>query len=120
MHEPAWLRRTTEEPRLPVAIAVLVAIGCSASCRTIWRSPWWLLPALELLILVAIVGFRQTSIDRRSRILRALGLSLVVAASLATTWSAVQLIRALIRNHVHTLNPLDNPGLCCATAARSG
>jgi hypothetical protein len=111
IHEPAWLRRTAEEPRLPVAIAVLVAIGLQVIVpHNLTFHPWWLLPGLELLVLIAIIGFRQTSIDRRSKVLRTLSLSLVVAASVATTWSAVQLIQALIRVHA-AKGPLDNPGL---------
>ncbi len=113
IHEPAWLRRTAEEPRLPVAIAILVAIALQAVVPHQFAfDPWWLLPSLELLILVAIIAFRQTSIDRTSKVLRTLSLSLVVAASLATTWSAYQLIRSLIHNQVlvGTPNPLDEPG----------
>jgi hypothetical protein len=114
IHEPAWLRRTAEEPRLPVVFAILVAIGLQVIVpHNLTFRPWWLLPSLELLILAAIIGFRQTSIDRTSKVLRTLSLGLVVAASVATTWSAVQLIRALIQNQAHTAgpHPLDDPGL---------
>ena len=112
MHEPAWLRRTAEEPRLPVAFAILVAIALQVVVpHNLTFRPWWLLPALELLILMAIIGFRQTSIDRTSRLLRTLSLSLVVAASVATTWSAAQLITHLIHNPGGHNDPLDVPGL---------
>jgi hypothetical protein len=112
IHEPAWLRRTTEEPRLPVALAILVAIGLQAIVpHELAFNPWWLLPGLELLILVAIIAFRQTSIDRQSKLLRVLSLGLVVAASLATTWSAFELIQKLIHNHASATDPLDAPGL---------
>lgn len=114
VHEPAWLRRTAEEPRLPVAIAVLIAVGLQAAVpHQLTFRPWWLLPGLELLLLVAIGGFRQTSIDRRSKILRGLSLSLVVAASLATAWSAAELVQSLIHNHTIGTqpNPLDEPGM---------
>ncbi len=113
IHEPAWLRRTADEPRLPVVIAILVAIGLQAIVpHELAFHPWWLLPALELLVLATITAFRQTSIDRRSKLLRFLSLSLVIAASLATTWSAFELIRSLIHNHtaVGTISPLDDPG----------
>jgi hypothetical protein len=117
IHEPAWLRRTTEEPRFPVVLAVLVAIWLQAVVpHQLALHPWWLLPSLELLILVAIIGFRQTSIDRRSKILRTLSLGLVVSASIATTWSAVELIRSLIHNTTASAtNPLDAPGLLLRT-----
>ncbi|HEU0241742.1 MAG TPA: hypothetical protein VFR11_21140 [Micromonosporaceae bacterium] len=99
IHQPAWLRRTTEEPRIPVIIAVLVAVALQGFVpHNLAFSPWWLLPALELLLLVVIILFRQTSIDRQAATLRALGLSLVGAASLATAWSAVRLINELLHN----------------------
>ena len=39
LKEPAWLRRTADEPRIPVIIAVLCAIGLQLRrARTTWRS----------------------------------------------------------------------------------
>jgi hypothetical protein len=100
VHQPAWLRRTAEEPRLPVIFAVLVAVALQAFVpHDLAFRPWWLLPALELLLLVVIILFRQTSIDRQATVLRVLGLSLVIAASLATAWSAVLLVDRLIYPH---------------------
>ncbi len=99
VHQPAWLRRTAEEPRLPVACAVLIAIVLQGFVpHQFALHPWWLLPALELLLLVVIILFRQTKIDRQATILRVLSLSLAVAAGIATAWSAVQFIDELIRN----------------------
>lgn len=100
VHEPAWLRRTTEEPRLPVVIAVLAAIGLQyAVPHNLAFRPWWLLPMIEALLLVLLLFFRQTSISRESRILRVLGLGLVVAASVATAWSVGRLVHELIGGH---------------------
>jgi hypothetical protein len=97
--QPAWLRRTTEEPRLPVALAVLVAIGLQLLVPgSLAFKPQWLLPSLELLLFVVILLFRQTIVDRQSTYLRILGLGLVIAASLATAWSAARLVIALIHN----------------------
>jgi hypothetical protein len=59
--------------------------------------------------LIAIGFFRQTSIDRTSRLLRSLSLGLVIAASLATTFSAFQLVRALVHHHAAG-GVLDEPG----------
>jgi hypothetical protein len=101
VHQPAWLRRTEEEPRIPVVIAVLVAIALQGLVPHHFAfRPWWLLPGIELLLLVVIIAFRQTSVvDNRSKVLRALALLLVVAASVATAWSAVNLVLALIHHH---------------------
>jgi len=103
VHQPAWLRRTTEEPRIPVIIAVLVAVALQGFVpHNLAFSPWWLLPALELLLLVVIILFRQTSIDRQAATLRALGLTLVGAASLATAWSAVELVNELLHHSANS------------------
>ncbi len=112
IHEPAWLRRTAEEPRLPVAFAVLVAVALQAVVpHNLAFKPWWLLPSLELLLLVLIGGFRQTTIDRRSKVLRILGLSLVAASSLATAWSAVELVRTLLHGQGTSMEGLESAGL---------
>jgi hypothetical protein len=111
IHQPAWLRRTADEPRLPVAFAVLCAIALQAIVpHTLAFHPWWLLPTMELLMLVLIGGFRQTKIDRRSKILRGLGIGLVAASSLATAWSAFQLIRVLLHGD-HSVAGLESAGL---------
>ena len=110
LHQPAWLRRTAEEPRLPVACAVLIAIVLQGLVPHRYAfPPWWLLPALELLLLVVIILFRQTKIDRQATILRVLSLSLAVAAGLATAWSAFHLIDELIRN-TDPNGPLNQAG----------
>jgi hypothetical protein len=99
LHQPAWLRRTAEEPRLPVAVAVACAVALQAFVPHQFAfPPWWLLPSIEVLLGVTIILFRQTKIDRQARILRVLSLSLAIAAGLATAWSAGHLIDELIRN----------------------
>jgi hypothetical protein len=98
--EPAWLRRTAEEPRIPVIIAVLCAIALQAFVpHDLAFSPWWLMPSLELLLLISVITLRQTRIDKTSTILRTLSLGIAVAASFATGWSAVRLAYALIHGH---------------------
>ena len=110
-HEPAWLRRTKEEPRLPVVIAVLVAIALQAVVpHNLAFQPWWLLPSIELLLLVVLILFRQTKMDRQSTVLRALGMSLVGAAILATAWSASLLCSELL-GHTPDLHEPDKSGL---------
>jgi hypothetical protein len=100
LKEPAWLRRTADEPRIPVMIAVLCAIGLQLLVpNNLAFQPQWLLPALEFLLLIAIVFFRQTAMDRTTRIVRWLGLLLVSAASVATAWSALHLAWLLIHGH---------------------
>src|SRR3954447_9133976 len=82
--QPAWLRVTRDEPRLHVALAVLVAIGLQLLVPPgLAFRPQWLLPSLEFLLLIVIGAFRQTKVDRRAVYLRVLGLTLVIAASIA-------------------------------------
>jgi uncharacterized membrane protein len=112
LHEPAWLRRTAEEPRLPVIAAVLVAIALQAIVpHNLAFNPWWLLPLIELLLLVVLIFFRQTKMDRQSSVLRVLGLCLVSAAILATAWSAGRLVIELLG---HQANSTVNTGLSSA------
>ena len=110
LHQPAWLRRTAEEPRLPVTIAVACAAALQAFVpHSLAFHPWWLLPGIEVLLGVTIILFRQTKIDRQAMFLRVLSLSLVVAASLATSWSAVHLVQELIGN-TNPNGPLNHAG----------
>jgi hypothetical protein len=110
LHEPAWLRRTAEEPRLPVILAVLVAIGLQAVVpHNLAFTPWWLLPAIELLLLVVLIFFRQTKMDRQSTVLRALAMSLVAAAILATAVSATRLSLELLHHSPGALVPNAPP-----------
>lgn len=98
LKEPAWLRKTAEEPRLPVVVAVLCAIALQGVVpHNLAFHPWWLMPSIELLLLVSVLFVRQTRIERTSKIIRILSLTLVVAASVATAWSAVNLALALIQ-----------------------
>jgi hypothetical protein len=102
--EPAWLRKTADEPRIPVIIAVLCAIALQAVVpHHLAFSPWWLMPALELLLLVSVIFARQTKLDKTSSIIRGLSLSLAAAASFATAWSVVHLARGLINGNDHEL-----------------
>jgi hypothetical protein len=111
-HRPAWLRRTGEEHRLPVGLAVLAAIALQAFVpHNLTFRPWWLLPAIELILLVVIILFRQTKINRESTILRILGITLVAAASAATAYSAARLVIELVHNRAGSDSGLDNAGL---------
>lgn len=110
LHQPAWLRRTAEEPRLPVTIAVACAVALQALVpHSLAFHPWWLLPGIEVLLGLTIIAFRQTTIDRQATFLRVLSLSLAIAAGLATAWSAAHLIDELIRNTT-SQGPLSHAG----------
>jgi hypothetical protein len=101
-HLPAWLRRTEGESRLPVAAAILVAIALQIFVlpTDLAFRPWWLLPALEFALLVALGIANPVRINRESTVLRGIGLALVAVASWATAWSAFRLVYELLNRQV--------------------
>jgi hypothetical protein len=75
---PAWKRPTRGEARWPVALAILVAVGLQWATPTdLAFDPRWLLPAVELALLAALVVTNPFRLDRESSILRMLSLVLV-------------------------------------------
>jgi uncharacterized membrane protein len=94
---PAWLRPTRGEHRWPAALAVLCAIALQfAVGSSLAFRPYWLLPAIELALLVVVVAMNPMRINRESRVLRGFSLALVAAAGLATAWSALRLVWSLL------------------------
>jgi len=96
-HLPAWLRRTRGEHRVPVALAIIVLIVLQMNLgNDLVFQPWYLMPSLEIALLVVILLASPTRITRESAILRFLGLALVGVASMATLWSGFRLAQGLI------------------------
>ncbi|MGW2696448.1 hypothetical protein [Streptomyces sp. NPDC001296] len=96
--EPAWRRPTARESRWAVTAAVLGAVALQLLLpeRLAFR-PEWLLPALELLLLVLLLPAHRARTKRTTSLLRGCGLTLAGIVSLANGWSAVLLIRGLVR-----------------------
>jgi uncharacterized membrane protein len=94
---PAWRRATDGEHRLPVALAVAVAIALQLLLpdRLVIR-PSWLLPSLEGLLLIGLVVANPKRINRTSNALRAASIALIALISLANGWSSIELIKGLI------------------------
>jgi uncharacterized membrane protein len=86
---PAWLRPTGPENRLPVAVAIVVAIALQ-----IWLSdrfglhPRWLLPLLEAALLVVLTAINPVRLSRRTRAGRYLTMALAGAITLDNLVSA--------------------------------
>ena len=95
--EPAWRRATEGEHRVPVTIAVAVAIGLQLLLpqRLVIR-PVWLLPALEGALIVGLVAANPRRINRTSTALRAASVLLIALISLANGWSSGELIKGII------------------------
>jgi uncharacterized membrane protein len=96
--DPAWRRKTKGEARWPVTVATLVAIGLQVALPARF-SPHtkWLLPALEVLLLLGLVLANPGRMDRRSNALRRVSMGLIAVISAANASSAGRLIVGLIR-----------------------
>lgn len=97
LHVPAWLRVTRGENRWPVAAVIVVAIALQVALpdRLALQSRW-LLPSLELALLIALVIATPVRFNRESRALRAASLTLAALLTLANGWSATLLVTGLI------------------------
>ena len=94
---PAWRRVTEGEPRWPASLAIAIAIGLQVALPDkLALAPRWLLPGLEALILIALMGANPRRINRRSPMIRVAAIVLIVVASLANAWSAGSLITGIV------------------------
>lgn len=97
-HCPAWLRVTDGEQRLPVTVVIICAIVLQVLLpRKFALQPHLLLPALEALLLAALVIANPRRINRESRLLRAGSLVLISAISIGNLWSAIRLVDELVK-----------------------
>ena len=95
---PAWRRLTRGEPRWPVSVAVLLMIVLQMRLpASLTLAGQWLLPGIELVLLIVLIIANPRRIDRRSPVLRGLGLALIGVASLANAGSVVLLINGLVQ-----------------------
>jgi hypothetical protein len=97
---PAWLRPTQGESRLPVVIAVVVAIVLQLVLpdRLAIR-PHWLLPALEGAVLLGLTVFNPLRMNRSHPLERLAGRALVALMTIADAVSAALLIHAILVRH---------------------
>jgi uncharacterized membrane protein len=96
---PAWKRATEGEPRWQVAIAMAAAICLQLPLpgRLVLLHPVWVLPALQGVLFVILIMLNPRRINRESRVIRSLSLTLAGVISLANAWSAAQLVIGLVR-----------------------
>ena len=84
-----------------------MALQFQLPSRLVLLHPDWLLPALEGLLLLALVTANPRRINRQSRALRLLGLTFAALLSLANAFSVVQLIIGLVNGTMgNTAGPL--------------
>jgi uncharacterized membrane protein len=95
---PAWKRPTEGEARWQAAVAVAIAVALQFPLpgRLVLLHPAWLLPALQGLLLLALVMTNPHRINRESRAIRLLSLTLAAVLSLANAWSVARLVVGLV------------------------
>src|ERR1035437_9482590 len=81
---PAWLRPTGPENRLPGAASMVVAIALQISLSSRFSlHPRWLLPLLEVALLVVLTAINPVRLSRPTRVGRYLTMALAGAITLA-------------------------------------
>jgi uncharacterized membrane protein len=99
--QPAWRRVTEGEHRWAAGLAVVAMIALQSRVpEDLVLVSWWLLPALEAVLLVALIAANPGRLGASSEALHRLSLALVGVASLATGWAAVSLVAGLVSGSV--------------------
>jgi uncharacterized membrane protein len=94
---PAWRRHTRGERRWPSAVAIAAMIGLQAFLpERLSAGPRWLLPVVEVGIIVALMLANPGRMERSSPALRRLSLSLITLASLGNAWSVLWLVLDIV------------------------
>jgi len=95
--------RVVGEARWPMAIAVVAVIVMTLLLpRGLVQRPRWGVPLAEALLLVAVIIGDPGKIDRLSRRVRALSVTLIALLVATTLWCTTQLIVELIRGGPET------------------
>ncbi|HET8982097.1 MAG TPA: hypothetical protein VFN47_05390 [Pedococcus sp.] len=90
-------RQHPGEPRLPAAIAVVVAIVLYAALpEDLLVGPRLVVPALECILFIPLVAANPRRMTRQNRALRRLSIGLVLLIAATNAASLVLLIRALV------------------------
>ncbi|HUK68469.1 MAG TPA: hypothetical protein VLW50_06915 [Streptosporangiaceae bacterium] len=94
---PAWLRHTRGEPRWPVTLTVIAAIGLQLVLPDrLGLRPRYLLPALEGALLIGLIIANPVRIERRSRIVAVASIAVTFLITIANATSGILLIRAIV------------------------
>lgn len=97
LHTAAWRRPTAGEGRWPSVVAIVVAIALQLGLPDrLSLQPRWLLPAIEVALLAALIWANPVRMVRAHPVLRGLGLGLVITMTVANAGSAALLIDRLL------------------------
>lgn len=112
---PAWLRPTPGEARVSAAAAILVAIVLQLVLPDgLAVRPRFLLPGLEVALLVGLVATNPGRMNRDSAVLRAASLILVCVIAVATVTSVVLLVSTLVSGAAGSNRPTELLGSAAA------
>ena len=106
---PAWQRRTQGELRWPVTVvtAVAIALQLAVPDRLALVRPFWVLPAVQGMLVIVLAMANPHRIDRESKALRVLALMLAALLSLANGWSVASLAVGIVQGTMgQTAGPL--------------
>jgi uncharacterized membrane protein len=97
--EAAWGEPSDSVRRWSASVAVLAAISLYLVLPDrliVWLGPRWLIPALEGVLVVAILIVRPRQISRGAAAVRTAAIALIALINLANLVSLVELIHALL------------------------
>jgi hypothetical protein len=93
--------RRRGEPRLPAVVATLVAVGLYVALpQRLLIAPRYVLPALELLLLIPLVAFNPRRLTHQTRTTRTLSLTLVFVIAAGNLIALGLLVRDLVSSGV--------------------
>ena len=95
---PAWLRHTQGERRWPVTLSVVAAIVLQflLPARYTQPLPPWVLPTLEVALLVGLTIANPVRIEHRGAMVRTASIVLIALITIANAVSAILLIREIL------------------------
>jgi uncharacterized membrane protein len=101
---PAWRRHTDAEQRWPSGLALICMIGLQLALPDrLTIGSRWLLPAIEVVLIVVLIVASPGRLERRTMPLRFTGLALIGLASIGNAASVVLLVLDIARDQ-HTGN----------------
>jgi hypothetical protein len=111
--------RAVGETRFPVTLAILAALGCQLLLPSDIRiiKTRWLLPALEVAVLIPLVVANPIRLNRESRPLRLLSLTLLLLIAGNDAYGIARLVHALLYGDPTITNNLQGTDLIRAAAA---
>lgn len=98
---PAWRRHTLGERRWPSAVTILCLIALQLALpERLSLGPRWLMPAIEIGLIVVLIAANPVRLGRGTPPLRMVALLLIAVASVGTAWSVIVLVTdiALVRH----------------------